>query len=434
MAAPPCDSSTAPSAPRRVICLRRVMASFGLLLIWATWPLWTPAATFPQVPFMAGRWLPGDWGQWAAVGGLLASLTAALVLPNGRAARIACMTVAGGFLAAMLFDQGRFQPWAYQFLLFAIVLATCGAREALTLLRLLVVVFYFESALTKLDYSFLHTLGQQFLAALAGLGGASLESWSSAARLWAAVVFPLGELLVALGLLFARSRAIALAAAVLLHLLLLGILGPWGLDHQPGVLLWNGYFIIQNLVLFWPKRDPEPRGGRPLNAVIDGTQRRVPWPVLALVLAAVGLPLSESWGLFDLWPSWGLYASSAERVSLQVHRVARSQLPASLVPFVETQGDHRDPWLSVRLDRWALDARRAPIYPQARVQLGVALAVAEGAGLADRARFIRFGRADRWTGKREVAIFEGVPEARVAAGQYFFNALPRRTMRPDTER
>jgi hypothetical protein len=145
-----------------------------------------------------------------------------------------------------------------------------------------------------------------------------------------------------------------------------------------------------------------------------------------MVLAVVILPLTEPWGLFDMWPSWGLYASSAERVSLQVHRVAQSRLAAELQPFVEVPADERDPWLTVRLDRWALASRRAPIYPQARVQLGVAIAVAEGAGLAERARFIRFGRANRWTGERETVIYEGVPEARAAAERAFLNALPRR--------
>ncbi len=418
-------SNTASSVPleHRALWLRRVVALFGFLLVAATWPLWTPEAVFPQVPLVPGQWLPGDWAQWLVSGLLLSALVAMFVLPSGRPARTACVLMVIGFAAAMLFDQGRMQPWAYQFLLLAMLLASCGPRVAMTLARVLVIAFYFESALTKFDYSFLHTLGQQFLAALAGLFGASVDGWSPAARLAAAAVFPVGEALVALGLVFRKTRTIALAAAVLLHLLLLAILGPWGLAHQPGVLLWNAYFIVQDLVLFWPERS---------LAETDEVRlppQRAPWPVLALVLAVVGLPLTEPWSLFDLWPSWGLYASSAERVSLQVHRVAQSQLPDSLLPFVESPADEHDAWLTVRLDRWSLSSRHAPIYPQARVQLGVAIAVAEGAGLAERARFIRFGRADRWTGDREVTIDQGVPEARAAAERYFLNALPRQPFR-----
>jgi len=415
------SSRLSKSVEHRALWLRRAVALFGILLIAATWPLWTPEAVFAQVPVVPGKWLPGDWGQWLATGLLVAALMAMLVLPSGRPAGIACGVVASCFAGAMLFDQGRMQPWAYQFLLLAVLLASCGPRVAMALTRVLVIAFYFESALTKFDYSFLHTLGQQFLAALAGLFGAGVDDWSSAARLAAAAVFPVGELLVAAGLAFRRTRTIALVAAVILHLLLLAILGPWGLAHQPGVLLWNAYFIVQDLILFWSERSLAENDG--------GPPQRAPWPVLALVMGVVVLPLTEPWGLFDLWPSWGLYASSAERVSLQVHRIARSRLPEQLAPFVEVPADELHPWLTVRLDRWALNARRAPIYPQARVQLGVAIAVVEGAGLAERARFIRFGRADRWTGERETAIYSGVPEARAAAERYFLNALPRQPFR-----
>jgi hypothetical protein len=112
-----------------------------------------------------------------------------------------------------------------------------------------------------------------------------------------------------------------------------------------------------------------------------------------------------------------------------VHRRGEADLPPALASFIETPQDPSDPWLTVRLDRWALSTLGAPIYPQARVQLGVALAVADAAGLAERARIIRFGRADRWTGEREHTIFQGTAQAQAAAGEYLLNTQPRRNLR-----
>ena len=220
--------------------LRRALGLFGLLLVAATWRLWTPQHVYPQVPLVRGLDGLGPWFEWFAAATMLAGLGGAMLAPR-RLAPAALLAFAVGTLLLVLVDQHRLQPWAYQFLLLAVVLALADAVTAIRLLRLLIVSFYFHSALTKFDYSFLHTLGQQFLNALAGTWGASLDGWSDGARLLAAGAFPGGELLVALGLCCRTTRRVALVAAVLLHVVLLVILGPWGLDHKPGVLVWNVY-------------------------------------------------------------------------------------------------------------------------------------------------------------------------------------------------
>ncbi len=348
----------------------------------------------------------GDWGaqrgRWTNAGLLLFAASAA---------------------AMFVLDQERLQPWAYQFTVMALVLAWADGRSAAALLRLFVASFYLYSALTKFDYSFLHTLGQQFLAALAGVGGGSIESWSESARLAAALVFPLGELAVAAGLCFARTRTAALAGAVVLHVLLLVILGPWGLDHKPGVLVWNAYFIVQDWLLFAPLR-LLPTLGR-LSAEPSDEAPRAPWRVQALVAAVVVLPLLSPTGWFDMWPSWGLYASNSQRVVLLVHRSQLAALPDAMAPFVETPPNAADPWLRVRLDRWALEALGAPIYPQCRYQLGAARAIIERFIPAHRARVVRFELADRLTGQRAHDVLTGLSQWQAAGDEYWWNAAPR---------
>ena len=100
---------------------------------------------------------------------MILGLVLAGFAPDGRRLTPASLLLfASATLALSLFDQQRLQPWAYQFMLVAVVLALSPPQAALGLLRLLVISFYFHSAITKFDYSFLHTLGQQFLAALGG--------------------------------------------------------------------------------------------------------------------------------------------------------------------------------------------------------------------------------------------------------------------------
>jgi hypothetical protein len=402
--------------------VRRSLGLFGLLLVAATWRLWTPQTVFPQVPAFgaAGPW-PG-WIQWLGLAGMLAGLSGALVAAAGRWATASLVLFAASTAGMIALDQMRLQPWAYQYVLMALVLAVAEPRGAVGLLRLLLVGFYFHSALTKLDYAFLHTLGQQFLASLLGLGGLSVESWSEPARLAAAAVFPVGELLVAVALFFARSRRIGLAGAVVLHLVLLVILGPWGLDHQPGVLVWNVAFIVQDVLLFWFVSSRETTAEPAAQTV------PAPWPASAMIGAALLLPFLAPTSWWDMWPSWGLYAASAQRVTLEVHRLEQEQLSAPLADWLEPPEDPSNPWLTLRLDRWALDALGAPIYPQSRVQLGVARGVAERFALGHRARAIRFDQAARFSGKRRFTVFHGPAQWEAAADEYWLNTRPRRNL------
>jgi hypothetical protein len=406
----------------RITLLRRSLGLFGLALTAVTWRLWTPQHDFPQVPWLGGVERLPSWCQALAAAAMVLGLVGAVLAPSeSRWSVRSLLLFAAAMLAAVFFDQQRLQPWAYQFVLVAVVLAAAERSETIPLLRLLVISFYLHSALTKLDYSFLHTLGQQFLAALCGPLGASPADWSEHAREYAAAVFPVGELFVAIGLCFTRTRPAALVCAVFLHLLLLLILGPWGLQHKSGVLIWNLYFIVQDVLLFsgnrfWPDALPSE-----IQAVSPRTSA---WFARTVIAAAAMLPFLAPSTWFDIWPSWGLYASCAERVHLLVHRAASDQLPEELLSFVESPADSDDPWLTVRLDRWALEVLGAPIYPQSRSQLGIAEAVIVRYGLMHRARVVRLGLADRFTGEREYQVFTGPAEIVVHRSDYFFSSRP----------
>lgn len=410
---------------RRALLLQRTLALFGLALVAVTWRLWTPQQVFPQVPLLAmATKLPG-WCDWLGAAGMIAGLVVALVAPATSVwGRRGIVLFAASACAMFVLDQNRLQPWAYQLAIMSLVLAWSDGRSAVALLRLFIASFYFHSALTKLDYSFVHTLGQQFLATLVGFAGGSPESWSDTARIAAALVFPLGELLVAVGLCVPRMRVAALFGAITLHVLLLVILGPWGLNHKPGVLVWNGFFIVQDLVLFGPERWFTWIGR---SAPSTEVPARAPWRVRAFVAAVVLLPLLVSTTWFDMWPSWGLYASGSERVVLLVHRSELAKLPETLKPFVEESTDDEGPWSRVRLDRWCLATQGAPIYPQNRFQLGVAQAAIDRYVASHRARVVRFGLADRLTGERSHEVFTSMAQLQAAGGEYFWNTSPRRT-------
>jgi hypothetical protein len=77
------------------------------------------------------------------------------------------------------------------------------------------------------------------------------------------------------------------------------------------------------------------------------------------------------------------------------------------------------------MDRWSLQAVGAPIYPQNRFQIGIALDLAEAYELEDDILVIVESAADRFTGKRSSQVFEGMTALKNKAAHYWLNSVPR---------
>jgi hypothetical protein len=198
------------------------------------------------------------------------------------------------------------------------------------------------------------------------------------------------------------------------------MLSPLGLHNKPGVLLWNAYFIVQNVLIF---REASP---------VAADQDRLPqdWPMsplaLSVVVGAMAWPAFEAWGYCDHWPAWSVYAPRVERTRLLIHRSEKEKLPTALERFMKPSAED-DGWFVVQLDRWSLEALNAPIYPQNRFQIAVAAAVCRQFGLT-HARVIAYSSASRWTGTRDAKIYNGLGEIQSATEDFVLGAATVRTI------
>jgi hypothetical protein len=358
-----------------------------------------------------------------------------------------------GWLLAVITDQHRLQPWAYQFAALTVLFAIAKPAAMLTLARLLTIGIYFWSAVSKFDFQFVHTVGADIVTQLARFVGWDLAAATSPTLVHSlAMLPPLVELLVAglllAGLLpgFASHRfashhfrigpigsgqigvgQIGVGLAVAMHSVLLLVLGPVGLNHLPAVLLWNLYFIAQVLLLFRPAQStPQSSAQSSWSSLLLPGSRTGS----ALVLVMLVMPIGERWGYWDHWPAWALYAPHSSRAAMWVSTAAVPRLPASLQSELDRNsqaGEVDQPgWVRLPLDRWSLASLGAPIYPQDRFQLGVAIAIAEQAGL-DRDLHVELrGPASRFSGERQRQQLGGLPAVRQAAERFYFNASPRR--------
>lgn len=422
-----------------------------LLLIAATFPLWffVGQGDLPFVPLINLGISNADRLARVSTIGLIGGLIGIVVAPERL--RLLWWLVAGSLLVSFLLDQHRLQPWAYQSAIYAVVFATLPPRRAQSWLIPLAASIYIYSSAGKFDYQFAHTVGQEFLDMLARPIGGLPEDWNQSHRARIALLFPAIEFLGGVGLLFRPTRRIAAVVVMLMHVVLLLILGPWGLGHSSGVLVWNIALLFQATFLFWypavrgsqsavrgsPTPHPADRrspsySSHPLGAAAKRRpsveqrrgQRPAPsftlsiLPVYGLVGCVLLAPLTERSGYWDHWTSWALYSPHNSRVDVQIHQSAIGDLPEPLRPLVkeDSDGDH---WHGFSLQRWSLTARKVPIYPQARYQLGLCQEIARRYQLGEAIRLRQRSMSDRWTGERVERQWLGQREIQRALDQYW---------------
>ncbi len=410
---------------------QRWTALTSIALIAVTWRLWTPQTVFPQVPALEIlRSAPG-WLDWVAIGGVVLSLIAIAILSQTPWVAIACGLLLSCLLVLFSLDQHRFQPWAYELALFAIVWATYRDDRRLQCMRWLLISIYAYSALGKLDFEFLHTVGQQMLSVVLSSVGVEASRLPDTVRLIIVATFPLAELAVAVGLALGtkwrRVQRISGCIAILLHIGLIVVLGPFGLNHRLGVLVWNAQVAIQAYWLFVAKQRAAPSPGSLL------------WPLhwrerfgFGVIVAAMILPTTERSGFWDHWPSWALYAPHSSRVKIEVTAAAVKKLPESLRPLVaEPMLDENQiaVWRDVPIGVWSLATLDTPIYPQARFQLGVAERIAADVDSDFQLRVTVLGTASRWSGLRREESFTSRQQLLNASKRYWLNSLPRMAIR-----
>ena len=403
---------------RAVLCLSTA------LMMAISWPLWVTGGDFPRVPWIGGTRLLPAWASWVRFVVAMAAMIAASWPESWRFGdQISRPTLIVALAAStwmVLEDQFRLQPWTYQFLLMGFAIAACPPGQAARLCRWFVIAQYLHSGLSKLDHQFMNDMGRWFLFHGANALGIKLKSWTGPRADAMIFAMPCWELAVA-GLLAFGARRLGLFGAAAMHVALIAILGPWGMDHSANVLIWNAALLVEVVLLFGvgPARvvDPNPcgRAGRVFPVI-----------AMSLIVAAALLPLGERSGYWDTWPSFGLYSSSEDRVIIGLSgEKADFSFPVRGWGWTPHAGIyvHR---VDINLQAWSLRDRRVPLYPSGRALNGVAEALGSRY-VGQRALWVRQdGRANRRSGLRQGTELIGLDAVRRHADTYWLNAHPAR--------
>lgn len=372
--------------------LARLLAIGQVVLIGATWKLWTPQTVFPQVPlFRFACELTGSC-DWACLIMLATASTTLLVVGrNGVVSLFAALGIAISLAAFFVLDQHRLQPWAWQFFLLAILLTLADDVTVRRGWQWLTISIYFWSAVSKIDVTFFHEQGPALINGLKQAIGIHQPAnrWGSTFNVHTAMLLTAGEFSVAILLSFRRTRRWGVWLACFMHGALLMALGPWGLNHSLGVLLWNVFFAGQTWLAF------RETSAKPTSIAVGSWGNRI---AMAVILAAAIWPVLEPFGGCDHWLAWAVYSARAGQSEILVE--SEEDPIAGSVEYdqvVRTINEISGVFYRPNVGAWSLRELGVPIYPQFRFHVAVGLALSERQ--QHQAMFVTNQKRDRWNGK-----------------------------------
>jgi hypothetical protein len=315
--------------------------------------------------------------------------------------------------------------WAYHLCVAGLLTEFSAPGRAVPRLRWLTISIYAWSAISKLDVGFAAGPGRTLLRGLTSVF--SFNPPEGAFGQYAPWLMPIAELMTAVALAVPRWRRVGLWLSIAMHLFLLIAVGPLGLRHELGVQLWNGLFVIQNVMLFGRQAVASMT---PANDEVTARSRAIDRLMSGLLAVVIVMPAFQPWGYWDVWPSWAVYSTRGGWTTSFVHHHDIANLPATAQRFVGEPPPLSD-WHPIDIDAWSLSELYCPVYPQPRFRLAVAAALSRSV----RIRVERRSAPDRFSGATTLETID-VEEGRLpreVAAQFWLNTTPRRAGRTASE-
>lgn len=341
--------------PNRLKFLQ-ITICLGLLVgIACSHELWFPIErTFPRTPLLFA--LPESfvwYFEWFFSSILVISLLLIIFL---RRPKIFLAVAISSLVLLSLFDQLHLQPWVYQYLLIFAVFwrhdwqteDESAVNQTLGLAQIIIAGLYVWSGVQKMNFTFSHELLPSLLAPLQNL-------FPSIQLLFVflGIAIPVTESLVGCGLLFRRTRNLAVCLAILMHSFILSLL--IAKDYNSIVWIWNFTLIFAVVFAFWQNS----------VSLRETIINRKFTPVKLIVFASVLLPILSFFGWWDLFLSGALYAGNVEIPVIRINEEVFEKLPPtaqSTVFQTKTTGEKMLP-----LFEWSIADTNAPVYLEERV-------------------------------------------------------------------
>lgn len=345
---------------RRLRALTIALPAALIINLLLTYKLWLTNRYYPLSPVF--DWLPGldtptDYILF------IGTLGIAALIPFLRLYRPASLSLIVFLLFNCLFDQSRMQPWLYNYLLLFAALAflsgTDNAKDkesaVLNACRLLIACIYIWGGLHKLNASFMQEVMPVLVQPVADRLAIDPRIFASGCGFFVALM----ETGLGLGLLITRLRQAAIIVAVILHIAILALIGPFLFNINSSVWSWNAAMIAFVIILFWRTEG--------LGVATIFASRRQPVFIIIVVLAGV-MPLFNLFNMWDYYLSWSLYSGKTCRAMIYVSDNVKAGLPDDMRRYIWQQRDDN----FINVFNWSMAELNVPPYPERRIHINIA--------------------------------------------------------------
>jgi len=364
----------------RVRWIHRAVCLFFLIGIGMSLPLWAGERLFPHIPVFSGVEMPGAV-HWVPAG-LLAT---ALVINMVQLKKLWAVALLVLIVLIILPDQMRLQPWVFVYflVLFPLSLVALTAKNAATLLnyvQILLIGVYVWSGLHKFTQSFIDII---YPLLLKGLFKISDDSYLLEVREWGYLLAAV-ELSIGIGLVFPKTRNVAVIGAVFTHLLIIA----WVLIGNPNytILPWNVAMIavvilsswnVKNRISLWPATAPGLR-----------------WATAALALLIWLMPVLNIKNKWDAYLSFNLYTERISHMYVGLRQQALEGIDPRLSDYYAEENLIEEGRV-IDVEKWSFDELKVPVYPALRVHKAIGRYFCKAPANADQIMLVTFRRPFR---------------------------------------
>jgi hypothetical protein len=349
----------------------------GLLMssrLWIGPRSYPPAPVFGTLPLIEGVMA---YGLFAA---LFVFAAAALISPKPQKFIAAFLAI---IAVLCFFDQTRWQPWVFQysFLLATLALFSWssgdidGQKRTLNIARLIIASTYIFSGLQKMNLNFVENDFPWLVQPITNVFPSSAGLFH-----YLGMAVPFVQVAFGIGLLTKRYRRVSLLAAVSMHLFILAMFGPAGLDWNNVIWPWTTAMALFDILLFAGKAEFS------FHEVVWTKHR---YHTAVLVVFAI-FPFLSFFNYWDSYLSAALYSGNLTEAQIYTTDAGKASLPAAIRSrLVHTSSDTN----VLNIQRWAIEDLNVTPYPETRVYRRIAKDVCSQ--LRDPAQLVLIVREQR---------------------------------------